>query len=142
MGLDPERLERKGKVIRDLAIELGWDRDKFDGFDQPLLDRVAGLSQPSNDAFVEQHWGASWSELFPQKPAAGNVYLGPQTDAQRADMRRLMVLVIRESMCPGCCAGGCSACMTRLWRDGCRFSSLLTKQGPTGPCLSSWLAWT
>ena len=61
---------------------------------------MAGLSQPSNDAFVEQHWGASWSELFPQKPAAANVYLGPQTDAQRADMRRLMVLVIRELHVP------------------------------------------
>ena len=35
-GFDPEVLKRKGKVIRDLAIELGWDREKFDGFDQPL----------------------------------------------------------------------------------------------------------
>ena len=37
LGFDPEVLNRKGKVIRDLAIERGWDQDKFDGFDQPLL---------------------------------------------------------------------------------------------------------
>ena len=60
LGVDPEGLERKGKVIRDLAIELGWDRDKFDGFDQPLLDRVAGFYQASNEAFAQQHWGVSW----------------------------------------------------------------------------------
>ena len=46
LGVDPEGLERKGRVIRDLGIELGWDRDKFDGFDQPLLDRVAGFIRP------------------------------------------------------------------------------------------------
>ena len=87
-------------MIRDLAIELGWDRDKFDGFDQPLLDRVVGFYQASNEAFAQQHWGVSWSELFPQKPAAANVYLGPQTDAERVDMRRLMVRVIRELHVP------------------------------------------
>ena len=100
LGVDPEGLERKGKVIRDLAIELGWDRDKFDGFNQPLLDRVAGFYQASNEAFAQQHWGVSWGELFPQKPAAANVYLGPQTDAERVDMRRLMVRVIRELNLP------------------------------------------
>ena len=100
LGVDPERLERKGKVIRDLAIELGWDRDKFDGFDQPLLNRVAGFYQASNEAFSQQHWGVSWGELFPQKPAAANVYLGPQSDAERVDMRRLMVRVIRELHVP------------------------------------------
>ena len=43
LGFDPDVLNRKGKVIRDLAIERGWDQDKFDGFDQPLLDRVSGF---------------------------------------------------------------------------------------------------
>ena len=43
LGFDPDVLNRKGKVIRDLAIERGWDQEKFDGFDQPLLDRVTGF---------------------------------------------------------------------------------------------------
>ena len=73
---------------------------KFDGFDQPLLDRVSGFYQASNEAFAQQQWGVSWSELFPQKPGAANVYLGPQTDAERVDMRRLMVRVIRELHVP------------------------------------------
>ena len=50
LGFDPDVLNRKGKVIRDLAIERGWDQEKFDGFDQPLLDRVAGFYASSNDA--------------------------------------------------------------------------------------------
>ncbi|MGB1623002.1 MAG: hypothetical protein ACPHAS_10075 [Synechococcus sp.] len=100
LGVDPERLERKGKVIRDLAIELGWDRDKFDGFDQPLLDHVAGFYQASNEAFAQEHWGVSWQELFPQKPAAPSVYPGPLTDGDRVQMRRWMVRVIRELNLP------------------------------------------
>ena len=43
LGFDPDVLNRKGKVIRDLAIEQGWEQDNFDGFDQPLLDRVTGF---------------------------------------------------------------------------------------------------
>ena len=100
LGVDPERLQRKGKVIRDLAIERGWDREKFDGFDQPLLNRVTGFYQASNKAFAQQHWGVSWSELFPKKPAAANVYVGPQTDVEHVEMRRLMVRVIRELNVP------------------------------------------
>ena len=51
LGFDPDVLNRKGKVIRDLSIERGWDQEKFDGFDQPLLDRVTGFYASSNDAF-------------------------------------------------------------------------------------------
>ena len=65
LGFDPDVLNRKGKVIRDLAIERGWDQDKFDGFDQPLLDRVSGFYTSSNDAFARQHWGVAWNALFP-----------------------------------------------------------------------------
>ena len=82
-------------MIRDLAIELGWDRDKFDGFDQSLLDRVAGFIRPSTKP-LPSSMGCLMGRALPQKPAAANVYLGPQTDSERVDMRRLMVRVIRE----------------------------------------------
>ncbi len=52
-GFDPEVLKRKGKVIRDLAIERGWDREKFAGFDQPLQDRVSAFYASSNEAFAQ-----------------------------------------------------------------------------------------
>ena len=38
-------------------------------------------------------------------------------------------------MCPGCCAGDCSACMTRLWRDR-SIVFCLYKKGALGPLLS------
>ena len=99
-GFDPESLKRKGKVIRDLAIERGWDREKFDGFDQPLLDRVSGFYASSNEAFAQQHWGVSWTSLFPAKAASQRVFTGPQSAAERHDMRRLMVQVLRELRFP------------------------------------------
>ena len=100
LGFDPERLVRKGKVIRDLAIELGWDRDKFDGFDQALLDRVSGFYQDSNEAFAQEHWGVSWQQLFPTKLASPTIYSGPQSESERVEMRRLMVRVIRGLQLP------------------------------------------
>jgi hypothetical protein len=100
LGFDPEQLARKGKVIRDLAIELGWDRDKFDGFDQALLDRVSGFYQDSNEAFAQEHWGVSWQQLFPSKLASPTIYLGPQSESERVEMRRLMVCVIRGLQLP------------------------------------------
>ena len=100
LGFDPERLARKGKVIRDLAIELGWDRDKFDGFDQLLLDRVSGFYQHSNEAFAQEHWGVSWQQLFPTKPASSVIYSGPQSESERVEMRRWMVRVIRGLQLP------------------------------------------
>lgn len=95
LGFDCERLARKGKVIRDLAIELGWDRDKFDGFDQDLLNRVASFYQESNEAFAKEHWGVSWQQLFPPKPASPAIYSGPNSPDEVLEMRRLMVRVIR-----------------------------------------------
>jgi hypothetical protein len=96
LGFDPDVLNRKGKVIRDLAIERGWDQDKFDGFDQPLLDRLSGFYASSNDAFARQHWGVSWNALFPVKPASPFVYPGPESELEKREMRRLMVRVLRE----------------------------------------------
>jgi len=99
-GFDPEVLKRKGKVIRDLAIERGWDREKFDGFDQPLQDRVSAFYASSNEAFSQDHWGVSWRSLFPERPAAQRVYPGPQTEAEHEEMRGLMVRVLRELRFP------------------------------------------
>ena len=96
LGFDPDVLNRKGKVIRDLAIERGWDQEKFDGFDQPLLDRVTGFYASSNDAFSREHWGVSWNELFPVKAASQFVYSGPASEQEKKEMRRLMVRVLRE----------------------------------------------
>jgi hypothetical protein len=100
LGFDPDVLNRKGKVIRDLAIERGWDREKFDGFDQPLLDRVAGFYASSNDAFAREHWGVSWNALFPAKAASQFVYSGPESELEKREMRRLMVRVLRELQFP------------------------------------------
>ena len=99
-GFDPEVLKRKGKVIRDLAIERGWDREKFDGFDQPLHDRLSAFYASSNEAFAQEHWGVSWRSLFPERPAAQRVYPGPQTEAEQKEMRGLMVRVLRELRFP------------------------------------------
>jgi hypothetical protein len=99
-GFDPEVLKRKGKVIRDLAIELGWDREKFDGFDQPIQDRVSAFYASSNEAFAQQHWGVSWNSLFPVRPAVQRVYAGPQSETERKEMRGLMVRVLRELRFP------------------------------------------
>ena len=99
-GFDPEVLKRKGKVIRDLAIELGWDREKFDGFDQPLHDRVSSFYASSNEAFAQEHWGVSWDSLFPVRSAVQQVYSGPEAEAERKEMRDLMVRVLRELRFP------------------------------------------
>ncbi len=99
-GFDPEVLKRKGKVIRDLAIELGWDREKFDGFDQPLHDRVSAFYASSNEAFAQEHWGVSWDSLFPVRSAVQQVYAGPEAEAERKEMRGLMVRVLRELRFP------------------------------------------
>ena len=99
-GFDPEVLKRKGKVIRDLAIELGWDREKFDGFDQSIQDRVSAFYASSNEAFAQEHWGVSWDNLFPVRPAAQQVYSGPEAEAERKEMRGLMVRVLRELRFP------------------------------------------
>ena len=99
-GFDPEVLKRKGKVIRDLAIELGWDREKFDGFDQPLHDRVSAFYASSNEAFAKEHWGVSWDSLFPVRSAVQQVYSGPEAEAERKEMRGLMVRVLRELRFP------------------------------------------
>ena len=100
MGFDPEVLKRKGKVIRDIAIERGWNRDKFDGFDQPLQDRASAFYASSNEDFAREHWGVSWQSLFPERSATQRVYLGPETEAERKDMRALMVRVLQELRFP------------------------------------------
>lgn len=52
MGFALEVFNRKGKAIRDLAIERGWDQEKFDGFDQSLQDRFLVFYASSNEAFA------------------------------------------------------------------------------------------
>ena len=94
LGFNPDVLNRKGNVIRDLAIERGWDQDKFDGFDQPLLDRVTGFYASSNDAFAREYWGVSWDELFPSPAASQFVYKGPESELEKREMRRLMIRVL------------------------------------------------
>ena len=75
-GFDPELLKRKGKVIRDLAIERGWDREKFDGFDQQLQDRLSAFYASSNEAFAQEHWGVSWQSLFPAATCCSTCVFG------------------------------------------------------------------
>ena len=96
LGFDPDVLNRKGKVIRDLAIDRGWDREKFDGFDQALLDRVSSFYADSNEAFSRKYWKVGWSELFPPGPASQQIYSGPESAAEAKEMRELMVHVLRE----------------------------------------------
>ena len=83
-------LNRKGNVIRDLAIERGWDQDKFD---QPLLDRVTGFYASSNDAFAREYWGVSWDKLFPSQVTSQFVYKGPESELEKREMRCLMIRV-------------------------------------------------
>ena len=42
----------------------------------------------------------SWQSLFPVRPAAQRVYLGPQTEVEHKEMRGLMVRVLRELRFP------------------------------------------
>ena len=91
-------------MIRDLAIEQGWDQGKFDGFDKPLLDHVSGFHASSNDAFVRQHWTVSWNELFPVKPASSFVCLGAESGLEKREMRSLIVRVCESSASLGLCA--------------------------------------
>ena len=91
-------------MIRDLAIERGWGQGKFDGFDQPLLDRVSGSYASSNYVFVRQHWTVSWNELFPVKPASSLVYLGAESALEKREMRSLIVRVCESSASLGLCA--------------------------------------
>ena len=86
--------------IGTLAIERGWDREKFDGFDQQLQDRLSAFYASSNEAFAQEHWGVSWQSLFPVRPAVQRVYLGPQTEVEHKEMRVLMVRVLRELRFP------------------------------------------
>ena len=94
LNFNHDVLNRKGNVIRDLAIERGWDQDKFDGFDQSLLDRVTGFYTSSNDAFAREYWGVSWDELFPSPAASQFVYKGPESELEKREMRRLMISVL------------------------------------------------
>ena len=94
LGFNPDVLNRKGNVIRDLAIERGWDQDKFDGFDQPLLGRVTAFYASSNDAFAYEYWGILWDELFPSQAASQFVYKGPESELEKREMRRLMIRVL------------------------------------------------
>ena len=95
-GVKPEALRRVGQVIRDIAIERGWDRDTFNGFDQSLLDRLNTFYADSNELFAQRHWGVPWRQLFPERPAAQRVYLGPASDSERQEMRQLMVIALRR----------------------------------------------
>ena len=95
-GVDPAALRGVGKVIRDIAIERGWDRDTFNGFDQSLLNRLNTFYADSNELFAQRHWGVAWRQLFPERPAAQRVYLGPGSDSERQEMRQLMVLALRR----------------------------------------------
>ena len=87
-------------VIHDFAIEGSWDREKFDGFDQPLHDRVSAFYANSNEVFQQQHWGFSWQSLFPVQPTEQLRYSGSKTDEERSEMRSLMVRVLRELQFP------------------------------------------
>ena len=87
-------------VIHDFAIEGRWDREKFDGFDQPLHDRVSAFYVNSNEVFQQQHWGFSWQSLFPVQPTEQRRCSGQKTDAERREMRSLMVRVLRELRFP------------------------------------------
>lgn len=97
---DPYSLKGIGKVIRDLAIERGWDQEKFNGFDQPLLDQLNSFYAESNERFAQKHWGLPWKIMFPPRPAAQKVYLGPGSSEERREMRQIMVLALRRLSFP------------------------------------------
>ena len=97
---DPSSLKGIGKVIRDLAIEKGWDQEKFNGFDQPLLDQLNTFYAESNEHFAQKHWHLAWKTLFPPRPAAQKVYLGPGSSEERLEMRHLMVQALRRLRFP------------------------------------------
>ena len=94
LSFNPQVLNCKGNVICDLAIERGWDQDKFDSFDQPLLDRMSGLYILSNDAFARKYWGISWDKLFPSQATSQFVYKGPESELEKREMRCLMIRVL------------------------------------------------
>ena len=96
VDFDPSSLKGIGKVIRDLAIEKGWDQEKFNGFDQPLLDQLNTFYAESNEHFAQKHWHLAWKTLFPPRPAAQKVYLGPGSSEERREMRQIMVLALRR----------------------------------------------
>ena len=60
------------------------------------MDQLNGFYAESNERFAQKHWGLPWKTLFPPRPAAQKVYLGPGSSEERQEMRRIMVLALRR----------------------------------------------
>ena len=116
-GFDPEGLKRKGKVIRDLAIERGWDREKFACFDQSIQDRVSAFTSAPTKRLLRST-GVSAGTVFPRcglPPNGCTQGLRPRRSDRSCDL----------SWCV--CCGSCVS------PGGCGFGSLLSTTQPSEP---------
>jgi len=90
LGLKGRKLVNTGAVVRRIAVQQGWQDDRYCGFDRHAAAAVAHHYAAANNAFAQRVWGCRWRERVPEVLMERRVYLPPQHGEER---RRLESLV-------------------------------------------------
>jgi hypothetical protein len=85
-GVKSGPLRGTGGVIRRIAEREGWTNDRYFGFSQSLLERVANQYNESNECFSQEIWGEPWRKIFPLRPSPRHVYALPEMGPEREKM--------------------------------------------------------
>jgi hypothetical protein len=92
LGVSGRSLRNTGGVVRRIALEEGWQADRYCGFDDQSAAHVSESFADSNAAFADRAWNCSWRDRM---PAVAMRRLEYQPPAHGLERQRLEALVDR-----------------------------------------------
>jgi len=96
LGLEGRSLVNTGAVVRRIAVQQGWQDDRYCGFDPDAAAAVAAHYQDGNDAFAQQVWGCRWRERVPLVPMQRRVYTAPHSGQERRQLEGLVEQALQD----------------------------------------------
>lgn len=83
-------LQNTSAKLRRITDREGWAQDRYNGFNQDLLDKVITHYEDSNDRFANNTWGKSWRDVYPSARAKTLTYELPSSGPEHEKMLSLV----------------------------------------------------
>jgi hypothetical protein len=85
------RFRQARSHLHRVGVTAGWDRDRFSGLTDPIVETIRSAFRQRNEAFAMHHWARSWDSVFAadyDRQFVSNEYdpakAGPELEAEVA----------------------------------------------------------
>ncbi len=94
-------LNQKAHAIRDIALNQGWQYDRYFAFTPNQYQKTRDFYATANEQFAQTHWNCDWESLFPHRqPTKRNIYKGPSSKQERKQMLSLLLKALETMNLP------------------------------------------